>query len=169
MSANGSRGRYGLAPGLSSTGAGHLKGKAVPWVNDAGAARVTRGCRSAVEPLHRPPVIAEIDVALGRYRLALLPLDFGAKGEQVAEALGVEGGVDVEAERRVDQKLIGALRHRLRQVELVDQQADRLDAVRRVAHPPQRLDIGREVAFERRAVLMSPLPHHEGAARLNAT
>jgi hypothetical protein len=57
--------------------------------------------RSTPDKLHRPLVIAEIEIALGRRRAAAF--DLGAQRQHVLEACEVELGVGREAERGIHQ------------------------------------------------------------------
>src|SRR3954453_3120113 len=68
----------------------------------------SRRGRSTPDQLHRALVIAEVDIAVRRGRLAAF--DLGAQRQCVVEALEVEPGVGGETEAGVHEKLVGALR-----------------------------------------------------------
>src|SRR5262249_48953268 len=88
--------------------------------------------------LHRPLVIAEIDILLWRRRLGVrLALDLCAQRQHVAKTFLAELRVGREAEAGVDQLRIGALGRGLGELELVAQQREAFGLVGRVAHEAQ--------------------------------
>src|SRR5258706_11893756 len=116
---------------------------------------------------HGALVVAELEVALGRGRLAApLALDLGPQREHVAEALEVELRVRRQPEGRVHQRVVGARRDVRLELEPFAQQPQAFVAVGRIARPAGRLDVAREVLFKRLGVGARPGPHDEGARRL---
>src|SRR6185312_14809132 len=125
------------------------------------------GVALAAELPQRAIVIREVDVLVGRGRLpAPLALDFRAQGEDRLESLHVEARVGGEAEAGLHERSIRALRGLRVLLEAGGDEGDHRVAMRRIARPADRLDVGRDVALEHGAVRLRPPAHHEGAAGL---
>jgi hypothetical protein len=84
--------------------------------------------------------------------------NFRPQRQQVAEAFRIEPGVDIEAECGVDEQVVGALRHRVGELELFLEQSHGVGAVRRITHPAQRGYERRDIALERGAMLARAPP-----------